>query len=107
MLPIKVGLLYGTDTSGLYEGVLRAPLETPSPLAEWFKQSEDDLVVLNFRGWEVLLFLAATGSVIAFPLPRAVRTCDHCSGPPLVCPGSPCSAGCTPSSSCSSSSAAS
>ena len=39
MLPVKVGLLYGTDTSGLYEGVLNAPLEAPSALAEWFKQN--------------------------------------------------------------------
>ncbi|GAC1313618.1 MAG: hypothetical protein NVSMB2_01810 [Chloroflexota bacterium] len=73
MLPTKLFWLYHTDTSGLYEGILFAPMDGPSPTADWFAIHDHLAESLTFRYYEVLMVLAAVGVAIGLlsrPRPR-------------------------------------
>jgi hypothetical protein len=61
MLPTKLFWLYHTDTSGLYEGVVYAPMESRSPVADFMKDHEHLMEVATFRYYEALMCLAVLG----------------------------------------------
>jgi 4-amino-4-deoxy-L-arabinose transferase-like glycosyltransferase len=62
MLPTKLFWLYHSDTSGFYEGVLYAPLESPSQLAQLIVDHDRLVESLTFRYYGVLMVLALTGA---------------------------------------------
>jgi 4-amino-4-deoxy-L-arabinose transferase-like glycosyltransferase len=64
MLPTKLFWLYHTDTSGLYEGVLYAPMEGPSAVASWFTSHERIVEPLTFRYYELVVALAVLGAIL-------------------------------------------
>jgi len=66
MLPTKLFWLYHTDTSGFYEGVYEAPMDGPSPLADFIRAHSERIESLTFRYYEALLLLAGAGIVISF-----------------------------------------
>jgi 4-amino-4-deoxy-L-arabinose transferase-like glycosyltransferase len=62
MLPTKLFWLYHTDTSGLYEGALDAPLTAPGAPALWLRAHERLAEAATFRYYEVVLALAVAGT---------------------------------------------
>jgi 4-amino-4-deoxy-L-arabinose transferase-like glycosyltransferase len=66
MLPTKLFWLYHTDTSGFYEGVNDAPMDGPSPIADFIKAHSPVVEALTFRYYEALLLLAGVGIFISF-----------------------------------------
>ena len=72
MLPTKLFWLYHTDTSGFYEGAFYAPMEGPSPLADWIAGHERVLESLTFRYYEGLMVLGVIGALLT--LVRGRRT---------------------------------
>ena len=64
MLPAKLFWLYHTDTSGLYEGALNAPLESPSAVAAWLQAHEQLAEAATFRYYEVVMALAVVGTML-------------------------------------------
>jgi 4-amino-4-deoxy-L-arabinose transferase-like glycosyltransferase len=67
LAPNKVLRLYGTDTSGLYEAVLHAPLQRSASVAAWFKSHYVYAQALTFLYYIVLVSLAATALLIDLP----------------------------------------
>ena len=65
MLPAKLFWLYHTDTSGLYEGVLEAPMQAPSPLADWFSAHRPLTESLTFRYYAGVMVVAVAGLFLA------------------------------------------
>jgi len=65
MLPTKLFWLYHTDTSGFYEGAVYAPMQGPSPLADWIDAHQHLVEAFTFRYYEVLLALGGLGIVIS------------------------------------------
>jgi hypothetical protein len=63
LIPDKLFWLYHTDTSGLYEGALYAPLLGVSPLIDWVSAHAALVESATFRYYEVLLVLAIGASV--------------------------------------------
>lgn len=64
LAPNKVLRLYGTDTSGVYEAVLHAPMRRSASVAEWFKSHYVYAEALTFFYYIVLVSLAATALFI-------------------------------------------
>jgi 4-amino-4-deoxy-L-arabinose transferase-like glycosyltransferase len=61
MLPTKLFWLYHTDTSGLYEGAVYAPMESRSLVADSIKDHEHLVEAATFRYYEAVLSLAVLG----------------------------------------------
>jgi 4-amino-4-deoxy-L-arabinose transferase-like glycosyltransferase len=61
MLPTKLFWLYHTDTSGFYEGVLYAPMLSPSSVQQWIVEHAQLFESITFRYYELLMALALTG----------------------------------------------
>jgi 4-amino-4-deoxy-L-arabinose transferase-like glycosyltransferase len=68
LIPAKLFWLYHTDTTGLYEGVLNAPMLGPSPLAAWIMARGHTFESLTFRYYEFLMGLAVIGAMGALVL---------------------------------------
>jgi 4-amino-4-deoxy-L-arabinose transferase-like glycosyltransferase len=71
MLPTKLFWLYHTDTSGLYEGVLDAPMLEPSPLQAWMQDHQRLVETLTFRYYEALMALGVIGIASVLILTRS------------------------------------
>jgi hypothetical protein len=65
MLPTKLFWLYHTDTSGLYEGALYAPIEQPSSVQHWIEEHQALVEAATFRYYELVMVLSALGAAIA------------------------------------------
>jgi 4-amino-4-deoxy-L-arabinose transferase-like glycosyltransferase len=72
LIPAKLFWLYHTDTSGLYEGALYAPMLGPSPLVAWMSAHERLVESATFRYYEALLVLAAIGAMFGLIIKRRV-----------------------------------
>jgi hypothetical protein len=70
MLPTKLFWLYHSDTSGFYEGVLYAPMQSSSPLAAWIAEHDRLVESATFRYYEVLMGLAVISAVLTVLLAR-------------------------------------
>jgi hypothetical protein len=71
MMPTKLFWLYHTDTSGLYESALYAPIEQPSRLGDWIEEHQGLVEAATFRYYELLMLLGAVGIAIALVRGRA------------------------------------
>jgi hypothetical protein len=70
MLPAKLFWLYHTDTSGFYEGALYPPMEAPSSVATWIDNHERLVEALTFRYYELVMAIAAIGSLLVLARAR-------------------------------------
>ena len=64
MLPTKLFWLYHSDTSGLYESVLFAPMEGPSPVADFFDTHQRLVEAATFRFYEAVMALGVLGALL-------------------------------------------
>jgi 4-amino-4-deoxy-L-arabinose transferase-like glycosyltransferase len=84
LIPAKLFWLYHTDTSGLYEGALYAPLLGSSPLVAWMSAHERLVESATFRYYEALLVLAAIGAMFGLFIKRHVALVSIVAVPLLL-----------------------
>lgn len=75
LFPRKIWLLWGTDTSGIYEGIFYPTLSAPSDLADWMRAQQHLVESASFRFYVLIMALAVAGVLLA---PREVRRYAWC-----------------------------